>query len=151
MGNWKRRRLINYDYATEGLYFITICCYKKDNYFWLKDKYESNNIELTRAGKIVKEEIENIPLKYKNTRIDNYVIMPNHIHFIIEIEEKSVDISTIINQTKGKISRRIGYSVWQRSFHDHIIRGTEDYEHIWNYIEANPIKWNDDKYYKEML
>lgn len=146
---WKRRRLVNYDYAQEGLYFITICCKNKENYFWIKDEYNVGEIELTEAGKTVKEEIENIPVKYKGTRLDNYVVMPNHVHLIIEIENRS-HIPTIVNQTKGKVSRTLGFSPWQRSYHDHIIRGDEDYENIWNYIESNPLKWNDDKFYNEM-
>ena len=147
MGNWKRRRLINYDYSQEGLYFITICCQKKENFFWKKDVYDNEVGELTFAGKTVRNELENLSLKYPDIMIHNYVIMPNHIHCLIEIKNQSVDLSVIINQTKGKISKILGYSPWQRSYHDHIIRGDDDYEAIWNYIEANPSKWNEDKYY----
>ncbi len=147
MSYWKRRRLANYNYSDNGLYFVTICCQQKENYFWDKDRYENGVIEFTRAGEITKEVIENISENYKNTRIDNYVVMPNHVHFIIELSNADVNLSIIVNQLKGVISKRLGYSPWQRSFHDHIIRGEKDYEMIWNYIEANPSKWNEDKYY----
>ena len=147
MAVWKRRRLADYDYSQSGLYFVTICCQKKENFFWEKTIYENNDFELTPAGKIVEEEIEKISDIYNNVRVDNFVVMPNHIHLIIEIFEEGNDLSQIVNQTKGKISRRMGYSPWQASFHDHIIRGEEDYEKIWNYIEANPSKWNDDRYF----
>ena len=147
MNGWKRRRLINYDYSKNGLYFVTICCYKKENYFWESDKSINGVIELTPAGKIVKKEIESISVKYKNARIDNYVVMPNHLHFIIELTSSDANLSTIVNQTKGKITRELGYPLWQRSFHDHIIRNDKDYEMIWNYIEANPSKWDEDKYF----
>ena len=147
MSNWKRRRLENYDYSTNGLYFITICCYKKENYFWETDKRECDTIKLTKAGEITKAELESISDKYQNARIDNYVIMPNHVHFIIELSGADCSLSTIVNQTKGKISRILGYSLWQRSFHDHIIRGENDYEMIWNYIETNPSKWDEDRYF----
>ena len=73
--------------------------------------------------------------------------MPNHVHLIIELSDSAVNLSTIINQAKGFVSKQLGYSPWQRSFHDHIIRGEKDYEMIWNYIESNPSKWDEDKYY----
>ena len=147
MAFFKRRRLKDYDYSQNGLYFVTICCQQKENYFWEKDKMENDTIELTEAGEITRDSIESIQMKYKNTRIDNYVVMPNHVHLIIELSDTGENLSVIINQFKGLVSRRLGYSPWQRSFHDHIIRDEKDYEMIWNYIEANPSKWNEDKYY----
>ena len=147
MGYWKRRRLENYNYSDNGLYFVTICCQKKENYFWETDKSKNGVTELTYAGKITKEAIERISEKYKNARVDNYVVMPNHVHLIIELSDSAVNLSTIINQAKGFVSKQLGYSPWQRSFHDHIIRGEKDYEIIWNYIESNPSKWDEDKYY----
>ena len=147
MGYWKRRRLANYNYSDNGLYFITICCQQKENYFWETDKSDNGRIKLTEAGKITADTIESIQNRYENTRIDNYVVMPNHVHFIIELSDSETNLSVIINQLKGLVSRRLGYSPWQRSFHDHIIRGEKDYEMIWNYIEANPLKWDEDKYF----
>lgn len=147
MGYWKRRRLANYNYSDNGLYFVTICCQKKENYFWETDKSDKGIIKLTEAGKITADTIESIQNRYENTRIDNYVVMPNHVHFIIELSDSKANLSVIINQLKGLVTRRLGYSPWQRSFHDHIIRGEKDYEMIWNYIEANPLKWDEDKYY----
>ena len=147
MGYWKRRRLANYNYSDNGLYFITICCQQKENYFWETDKSDNGTIKLTEAGKITAGTIESIQERYKNTRVDNYVVMPNHVHFIIELSDSEANLSVIINQLKGLVSRRLGYSPWQRSFHDHIIRGEKDYEMIWNYIEANPSKWDEDKYF----
>ena len=147
MGYWKRRRLVNYNYSDNGLYFVTICCQKKENYFWETDKSKNGVTELTYAGKITKEAIERISEKYKNARVANYVVMPNHVHLIIELSDSAVNLSTIINQAKGFVSKQLGYSPWQRSFHDHIIRGEKDYEMIWNYIESKQSKWDEDKYY----
>lgn len=149
MAYWKRRRLQDYDYSQEGLYFITICCKNKENYFWINDKYKNGETELTVAGEVVKEELEKVSKIYKGIRLDNYVIMPNHVHLIIDVESRAY-IPNIINQTKGKVSKRLRFSPWQHSYHDHIIRGDEDYENIWNYIESNPLKWNDDKFYNEI-
>ena len=56
-------------------------------------------------------------------------------------------ISTVIAQLKGTISKKIGHSIWQKLFHDHVIRNQKDYEKIWNYIEGNPMKWSEDCFY----
>ena len=50
---------------------------------------------------------------------------------------------------KGSITKSLGYSIWQKSFHDHIIRGEADYLRIWEYIDTNPAKWREDCYYTE--
>ena len=75
--------------------------------------------------------------------------MPNHIHMIItntnnERTQFAPTISRIIKQMKGIITKEIGYSIWQKSFHDHIIRNEKEYNLIAEYIENNPIKWEDD-------
>jgi len=98
--------------------------------------------------------------------------MPNHIHMIIKInnDEQAADsgqiaddsgrtlndsgrtefaptVSRIIKQFKGSITKQIGFSLWQKSFHDHIIRDESDYMEIWNYIDKNPEKWTEDCYF----
>ena len=56
-------------------------------------------------------------------------------------------ISTIVQQLKGIVTKQIGFSIWQKLFHDHIIRGAQDYQKIWEYIENNPILWEEDCFY----
>ncbi len=56
-------------------------------------------------------------------------------------------ISTIINQMKGIVTKRLGYSLWQKSFYDHIIRNEEDFQRIWQYIDENPARWQEDEYF----
>ena len=53
-------------------------------------------------------------------------------------------ISTVVNQMKGFVSKKAGFSVWQKGFYDHVIRGAQDYADVWNYIEGNPSRWMDD-------
>lgn len=91
--------------------------------------------------------IESIPSVYSNASVDHYVIMPNHVHMIIVLSDANASVPTIINQLKRRVTKQIGHSIFQRSYHDHIIRSQEDYDNIWNYIEDNPRKWNEDKYY----
>lgn len=74
--------------------------------------------------------------------------MPDHIHLLITIssDEKgrpmgAPTVSTVINQLKGYVSKQVGFSLWQKSYYDHIIRDDNDYEVRWQYIENNPISW----------
>ena len=80
--------------------------------------------------------------------------MPNHMHLLLQINTDidgrpmtAPTISTVINQTKGIISKKAGFSVLQKGFYDHVIRNDNDYRDIWNYIEWNPGKWTEDKLY----
>ena len=103
---------------------------------------------LSDYGKIVDEAINNIEKKYDRTRIDKYIIMPDHIHLLLTVlPDKSgrpmgaPTIPNIINQLKGYVSKKVGFSVWQKLYYDHIIRDQEDYDTKWNYIENNPKTW----------
>ncbi|MCL2695991.1 MAG: transposase [Clostridiales bacterium] len=62
--------------------------------------------------------------------------------------QDSPTVSRIIKQFKGSISRQIGFSLWQRSYYDHIIHDEADYLRIWDYIDTNPLKWEEDEYYR---
>lgn len=90
---------------------------------------------------------------YDGITVDKHVIMPNHIHMIIAITAKggrtqfAPTISRIVKQFKGSVSKQLGHSIWQRSYYEHVIRNEADYLEIWQYIDGNPSKWVDDKYY----
>ena len=139
----KKNRLKYYNYATEGMYFITICT---KNRVEILGKIRNDNLMLSKEGKIVKNYIEQIEKNYKNTYIDEYIIMPNHIHLIIKLQEK-MNIPRIIKQYKMCVSKDLGYSIWQKSYHDHIIRNEKEYYMIKNYIQYNVINWRQDKYF----
>ncbi len=62
---------------------------------------------------------------------------------------KIASISNIIQQYKGYVTKKAGFTVWQKSFYDHIVRDRNEYLSIWNYIDTNPLKWSLDEYYKE--
>lgn len=92
--------------------------------------------------------IEQLEIIYSNIIIDEYIIMPNHIHMILGITEQcNNSISTIIQQLKGKVTKELGYSIWQKLFYEHIIRNEEEYFKIKNYILNNPINWSMDEYF----
>ena len=98
-------------------------------------------------GKIAREYMESIPNIYTEVKLDKYVIMPNHVHAILIISEMTEkNLSTIVGQYKKAVTKKIReihpeMMVWQRSFHDHIIRNQNGYEKIWQYIENNLLKY----------
>ena len=144
----KRRRLKNYDFASNGAYFITFCTFEKLNRFWTKDVFPNDaEYQFNDCGMIMQRAIEQIPAFYPSVSVDHYVIMPNHVHLILVLNDSDVSVSTIIRHLKSAVTKEYGAPIFQRSFHDHIIRDFSDYEMIWNYIEDNPQKWNEDKYY----
>ncbi|MBE6926461.1 MAG: hypothetical protein E7461_06420 [Ruminococcaceae bacterium] len=155
----KPNRLPNFDYSTPGAYFITVCTKNRKCILWNNvgaSIARPHNIPLSAYGKIVNQAICNIPLHYPAVTVDNYTIMPNHIHLLLQINTDAdgrpmvaPTISTIVQQMKGIVTKQVGESIWQKLFHDHIIRGEKDYLKIWEYIENNPAKWKEDCFYKE--
>ena len=142
----KKIRLYNYDYSQENMYFITICV--KDRLEILGKIDEYNNLKLTKVGNIVKQEVNRLEDIYKNIKIDEYIVMPNHLHILILINYKDgTSISRIIKHLKTNISREIKYSIWQKSFYEHIIRNGKEYLKIKEYIKNNIINWSKDKYF----
>ena len=160
----KRTRLKNFDYSTNGAYFVTICVKDKQKILWSENRCNNvgancvrppGNLPLSAFGNAVKDEIERINFVYSDiVKIDKYVVMPNHIHMIVVIDtygrtQFAPTLSRVIKQFKGSITKQIGKSIFQKSFHDHIIRDQADYLKIWNYIETNPAKWQEDCFYIE--
>lgn len=143
----KNNRLKNYNYSANGAYFITVCVKDRKNLL-CNIVGDDAHIVPSKYGLVVKKYIENIE------QIEKYVIMPNHIHMIININgamwasPPTKSISSIIRSLKTLVTKEIGESIFQRSFYDHIIRNEQDYLEIWNYIDTNPLKWKEDKLYK---
>ncbi len=157
----KPNRLKDYDYGSPGTYFITICAKDKKNYFWENvgaSIARPQDIILSEIGKIVEEAIKSIHQVYPAIEIKHYVIMPDHIHFLLSIcgddfgrALLAPTSNRVVQQMKGYITKKIGYSIWQKSFFDHIIRNRLDYEEHIKYIYENPVRWcckfhNKEKY-----
>lgn len=141
----KNIRIKDFDYSTEGFYFVTICTNNRKK---LLGKIELENIKLTKIGILVRENLKKIETIFKNIIIDEFIIMPNHIHMIIVINRKNeITISRIIKQYKMYISKKVGYSIWQKSFYEHIIRNEKEYLQIKEYIKNNIINWKKDEYF----
>ncbi len=146
----KVNRLKGYDYSSCGTYFITVCTKDKKRLFGnvVGAPIGRPFCELSAYGKIVDEAIGNIEKKYPGIRVNKYVIMPDHIHLLLSIlpDESgrpmgAPTVSTVINQLKWYVSKKVGFSLWQKLYYDHIIRDEEDYNTKWQYIDNNPATW----------
>lgn len=153
-------RLKGWDYTSAGHYFVTVCTHEKRRLFWERKVFVgADNVRpqppaLSDLGKMVNETIQDIPNHYPNVLVDKYVVMPNHIHMILILQENgrmvsapTKSVSTIIGQMKRVSSKMAGQSLWQKGFYDHIIRNEPDYLCICQYVDENPAKWSEDEYY----
>ncbi len=151
----KRTRLQGYDYSQNGYYFVTICTKDKEKLLCEivgEGLCALPKTNLTDIGKITDNAINFVNQKYDRITVDKYVIMPNHIHLIIKIEKQTgglggPPLQHVIGRLKSFITHKYGKPIFQRSFHDHVIRGEQDYLKIWNYIDTNPQKWSEDCFY----
>lgn len=149
--NRKSPRIPKYDYSLPNSYFITICTHEKKCIFGKPNM-------LNVSGKIAEECIIKIAEIYPHAFVENYVVMPNHIHMILRIENEKSEktlpsVTQIVGQYKMSVTKKIrrqnyNEQIWQRSFHDHIIRNQRSLEIIWEYINNNPMKWEEDCFYK---
>ncbi len=155
----KPTRLKDYDYSSNGRYFITICTQKKECVLGDivgDDVLGVPKIKLSDMGIIVKEQIEEMEKAYSYLHVAEYVIMPNHVHFIITVNAgggtprtsspTGAIIPQYISTLKRFTNKKIGFSIWQRTYHDHIIRSKEEYIKIQKYIQQNPKNWESDFY-----
>jgi REP element-mobilizing transposase RayT len=173
----KSIRLRGYDYSSSGLYYITICTNEKKCLFGkivpLADKKNRHEMTLNTAGKIADSCWLMIPEHFPNAFLHEYVVMPNHVHGIIELRKKSGghvgvenfqqlrnEYQKIIPHSIGSIVRgfKIGVTkwfrnntdikkLWERNYYEHIIRNDGSYEQIANYILENPSHWETDDFY----
>jgi putative transposase len=150
----KAIRLKAYDYAQNGAYFVTICTQGRRNILWSVGASfgRPNETPLSSAGILVGNEIKQLSGIYENVSVGHYVVMPNHIHMIVLIgndgghPQDAPTLSRIVQQFKGAVSKKAGFPVWQKSFYDHIIRSEQEYAEVWQYIDTNPLKMQEDPY-----
>ena len=155
----KKIRLEGYDYSSAGYYWITICvedCHAMLGRVVVGDApLRVPVVELTEYGVFVEEQIQKISHIYPHVLIDKYVIMPNHIHMIAVVKDgtrrgasptKAV-IPQIVQSMKSMTTRKFGFDIWQRSYHERILRNEEEYRVRWQYTDNNPANWAEDDYF----
>lgn len=169
----KKLRLKGYDYSQNGCYFVTVCVKDKRH---LLAHYKSRTdivgaiheapvnhaenrcINLNQNRKLVERAIQGLHIRFDEITVDNYIVMPNHIHMLVSINN-DIDSERAIRESplqRSLLSKAVGYikmnvskeihktnpriTVWQRGYVDHIIRNQQDFEYHWNYIEYNALK-----------
>ena len=156
--NRRSIRLKGYDYSRNGFYFITITTNKMRHLFG-----EIKNAKLIsfphEPDKMIEKLLLKIEEKFENTKIEPYIIMPNHIHFILQIENfpafdktklgemigwfKTMTTNEYINCVKSGLFKPFYKRLWLRNYYEHIIRDVDEHSRIWDYIENNPQKWEE--------
>jgi REP element-mobilizing transposase RayT len=152
----KLNRLPEYDYSLPGYYFVTICTQDKHEWFGeVKDESMLSNAN----GKIVEWQWMWLAKQYSYLELNEFIVMPNHVHGIIIIDPDPVgngrdrslqntkSLSSLIGAFKTTSCKQIHKSgiptfKWQKSFYDHIIRNDKSLFEIRQYIHYNPLKWH---------
>lgn len=138
----KKIRVGEYDYSQCGAYFVTICTQNRRPIL-SNIVGDDAHIVPKRYGQIAEKYLKNA------AEIEKYVIMPDHIHMLIRLEEQGAEkrspqasrIASIVRSIKTLTTKEIGEPIFQRSYYDHVIRNQRDYNETWEYIENNPRKW----------
>ena len=150
----KRMRLQGYDYALPGNYFVTIVTHERACLF---GDVVSGEMQLNDAGRMVESSYLKLGQDYDGIDCLDYVIMPNHLHFIIRLLSDNHSLPEIIKRLKSKTTinyihgvREQGWSafdkhLWQPNYYDHIIRNERVFNLIRGYIFQNPERWYYDK------
>ncbi|MFI3205689.1 MAG: transposase [Clostridia bacterium] len=159
----KSIRLKDYDYSQNGAYFVTICTQNRECLF---GEIVGANlcVRPNNPHKIIEKYIIELKNKYNNIEIDKYIIMPNHIHFILSIHNKTGEhigsplhemikwfktqtTNEYIHGVKNNLFLPFDKHIWQRGYYEHIIRNEKSYNEIWQYIDNNILSWEQDKLY----
>jgi len=174
MSNYRRHslRLQDYDYTQEGAYFLTLCAADHASLFGVVN---GDHIDLSGSGRIVQEEWLRTAEVRTEIVLDEFVVMPNHFHGIVFItygdqlpvsypnrahsraplQRPARSLGSLVAQFKAVVTTRVRKEfhsprqhVWQRNYHEHIIRNPRELSQIRKYIRENPLKWHLDEYFR---
>ncbi len=161
------------NYNTEGLFFLTLCTLNKRCILSkivgtgvldgpLCDDFENARVELLPCGKIADKYIKQLDAFYENISVENYVIMPNHIHLLLYVNHnvngpsgtpvptiQNSIVSRFVSTFKRFCNKEYGKNIRQYRSYDHIIRNYKDYEEHIKYIFENPMRWQFDRLFSE--
>jgi REP element-mobilizing transposase RayT len=142
-------RLPDYDYATPGAYFVTVCI--KDRKCILGE-IRDGEMHGSGLGRIAEETWLGLPHHYPEIGLDDFIVMPNHVHGLLWLNEPASGLSEVIRGFKTFSAKRInqarrtpGQPVWQRRFYDHVVRSEHALDKIRAYILNNPAQWHLDQ------
>jgi REP element-mobilizing transposase RayT len=156
-------RLKDYDYSSPGAYFVTVVTYQRRCIF---GEIVECEIRLNPFGQIVAQKWEWLPTQYPYVNTDSYIVMPNHFHGILQINESSrggsrpaptmkiKPLGQLIGLFKTVSAKYVnlfrgtpGIPVWQRNYYEHIIRDQDELINIHSYILSNSDHWSEDPEY----
>lgn len=153
----KSARWVDADYSQSRSYFLTAATHNRQHLF---GTVVFDKVQLSPQGFAVQQTFQDLLVKFPSIELESFVVMPNHIHLIASIHiDGSVSIPKIMQWFKTQTTNRIirgvkeaGWpafdsKVWQRSYHDRIIRDRDEHERIARYILENPKLWNQDVFY----
>ena len=136
-------RLQGFDYSQAGAYFITICTHNRALF-----------LQAERVQEVVRSAWHDLPLRFPSVVLDEFVIMPNHVHGIISLRGAASSAPTLGRVVRAfksvsaiaanKALGRSGQPFWQHNYYEHVIRDEEELNAVRRYIRENPLKWSDD-------
>ena len=127
MAKCKSIRIKDYDYSTDGFYFVTICAHEK-----------SALIEEHR--KVVEIKLLGLPSRFSGLAIDHYALMPTHIHVIMILSGVAVPLGRVVRSFKAVVTMAVGQGAfWQPNYYEHVIRSEQGLKRIREYVEINPL------------
>ena len=148
----KSLRMKGYDYTQAGGYFVTVATYKHS---CLLGEIQNGEMRLNSTGKIVEEMLGRLPGRFNGLVLDEYVIMPDHVHLIVIIEDvpggHRPELGEVIRTFKAGVSLRRNRlplrgsgNLWQRNYYEHIIRDERDLDSCREYIWNNVAAWDEE-------
>lgn len=159
----KACRMSTWDYSKAGSYFLTFCTAGRRPLLGeirLIDKGDSDEVRIkpSKTGLACSLAIETVSSAFPWARIDRFVVMPNHVHVLLTVSEESKltharqGVSQVVAYIKRETTRKRTCenrhtAIWQRGFHDRIVRNEVEYARLREYIDNNPRKWALDRYY----
>lgn len=151
-------RLKEYDYSQAGAYYVTLCTYQRECLF---GEIIDGEMRLNDWGRIIYDSWEWLGQQYAYVDLYEWVIMPNHFHGIIVIDDRRGGSRTALTQKPlgrlvgafktvsskqiNKLRDNPGCPVWQRNYYEHVIRNDDDLNRIREYIINNPMQWELDE------
>ncbi len=152
--NRKLNRLESFDYGEAGCYFVTLCTHCRQVLFQMENPTVGNGL-CAVPNRIIHKWVAETQNKFSNIKIDKYVVMPDHLHLLVSIQQrdaghslpdvmrffKTMTTNEYIRGVKQGLLPVFDGKLWQKSYYDHVIRNQQDYNEIWEYIENNPTKW----------
>lgn len=157
----KHPRMKFFDYSSNGNYFVTICVQDRKQ---ILSSIVDGTVVLTPYGEIVRNELLDLEKRYLFLKIEKYVIMPNHIHVLLQFQHVENNDSAAASHrptlcdlmceykslSTRKINKQYTYGkVFQTSFYEHVINNNEDWSNTWDYIDNNPLTWPTDELYTQ--